>query len=63
MVERVLGAIFENATAPTQAYVTRWVSDPCESSRRLLSLSLARALSHSSFIQSGGVGNDLVRLH
>jgi len=27
MVERVLGAIlaiFENATAPTQAYVTRW---------------------------------------
>ena len=31
MVERVLGAIFENATPPTKAYVTRWGSDPCES--------------------------------
>jgi len=35
MVERVPGAIFENATAPTQAFVTRWGSDPCESSRYL----------------------------
>jgi hypothetical protein len=33
MVERVLGAIFENATPPTKAYVTRWGSDPCESAR------------------------------
>ena len=44
MVERVLGAIFENATPPTQAYVTRWGSDPCESSRRLFSLSLSHYL-------------------
>jgi hypothetical protein len=42
MVERVLVAIFENATAPTQAYVTRWGSDPCESSGfRSLLLSLS----------------------
>jgi hypothetical protein len=47
MVERVLGAIFENATAPTHAYVTRWGPDPCESCRRLLSLSLARSLARS----------------
>jgi hypothetical protein len=42
MVERVLGAIFENATPPTKAYVTRWGSDPCESAlvfSLLLSLS------------------------
>ena len=45
MVEQALGAIYENATAPTQAYVTRWGSDPCESCRRLLSLSLSLSLS------------------
>jgi hypothetical protein len=29
LVERVLGAIFENVTSPTQTYVTRWGSDLC----------------------------------
>jgi len=52
MVERVLGAIFETATAPSQAYVTRWGSDPCASSdvcslSRSLALSLALSLSRS----------------
>ncbi len=46
MVERVLGAIFDNATAPTQAYVTRWGSDPRESSG-VCSLSLSPARFHS----------------
>jgi hypothetical protein len=44
MVERVLGAIFENATPPTKAYVTRWGSDPCESA---CVCSLARSLARS----------------